>query len=77
MLGFRYAGLDGSVVESPEQARRVFREIVKDENVGVEVTRIMYQSVRPVIVRIPGPEGPSPTRRRLEDLIREAVGIKL
>lgn len=90
MLGFRYAGLDGSVVESPEQARRVFREIVKDENVGViimteraaetigeEVTRIMYQSVRPVIVRIPGPEGPSPTRRRLEDLIQEAVGIKL
>jgi len=90
VLGFRYAGLDGSVVESPEQARRVFREIVKDENVGViimteraaetigeEVTRIMYQSVRPVIVRIPGPEGPSPTRRRLEDLIQEAVGIKL
>ncbi len=90
VLGFRYAGIDGTVVESPEQARRVFSEVVEDENVGViimteqaadtipdEVRRILYQSARPVIVRIPGPEGPSATRRTLQEMIQEAVGIRL
>jgi len=90
VLGFSYAGIGGSVVESPEQARRVFREVVEDENIGViimteraaetigdEVNRILYQSARPVIVRIPGPDGPSPARRSLEELIQEAVGVKL
>jgi V/A-type H+-transporting ATPase subunit F len=90
VLGFRYAGIEGSIVEAPEQARRVFREVVADSNVGViimteraaetigeEVSRILYQSTRPVIVRIPGPEGPLPTRRSLQDMIAEAVGVKV
>jgi len=90
VLGFRFAGVDGTVVESPEQARRAFREKVADQSISViimteqaadtigeEVTRVLYQSARPVIVRIPGPEGPLPGRRELIDLIREAVGIKL
>ena len=90
VLGFRYAGIEGSVVESPEQARRVFHDKVADvsigviimteqaaETVGSEVQQIMYQSARPVIVQIPGPDGPSPRRRSLQQLIQEAVGIKL
>ncbi|HUS57615.1 MAG TPA: V-type ATP synthase subunit F [Planctomycetota bacterium] len=90
VLGFHYAGIEGTVVESPEQARRVFREKVADaavgiiimteraaETVGGEVQQIMYQSARPVIVQIPGPEGPLPSRRSLQQLIQEAVGIKL
>ena len=90
VLGFKYAGLDGDVVESPQQARRVFSEVVKNESVGViiitdqaaetigeEVTRVLYESRRPMIVQIPGPEGPSPTRRGLAEMIREAVGVKI
>jgi len=90
VLGFRHAGIDGSIAETPDQGRRVFREAVQDPNVGViimteqvaetigeEVTRALYGSTRPVVVRIPGPEGPLPGRRRLEDLIAEAVGIKV
>jgi len=90
VLGFRYAGIDGSTVESPDQARRVFHEKAADASIGViivteqaaetvgsEVQRIMYQSTRPVVVQIPGPGGPSPSRRSLQELIQEAVGIKL
>ena len=90
VLGFKYAGIDGDVVESPQQARRVFSEVVKNESVGViiitdqaaetigeEVTRTLYESRRPMIVQIPGPEGPLPTRRSLAELIREAVGVKI
>ena len=90
VLGFKYAGIDGDVVESPQQARRIFQEVVKDQDVGViimtdqaaetigeEVTRTLYESRRPVIVSIPGPEGPSATRRSLAELIREAVGVKI
>jgi vacuolar-type H+-ATPase subunit F/Vma7 len=90
VLGFRYAGIDGTVAETPEGARRAFSEVLKDENVGViivteqtaqtvseEVSRIQYQSTRPVVVRIPGSEGPLPSRLSLEELIREAVGIKV
>jgi vacuolar-type H+-ATPase subunit F/Vma7 len=47
------------------------------ETIGEEVSRILYQSTRPVIVRIPGPEGPLPTRRSLQDMIAEAVGVKV
>lgn len=90
VLGFKYAGIDGDVVESPQQARRVFSEVVKNESVGViiitdqaaqtigeEVDRVLYESRRPMVVQIPGPEGPSPTRRSLAELIREAVGVKI
>jgi len=90
VLGFAFTGIEGFAVESPEQSRRVFMEKVNDPEVGViimteqvaetigdEVTRIMHQSTQPVIVRIPGPEGPSPRRRSLQQLIQEAVGIKL
>jgi len=90
VLGFRHAGLDGSVADTPDEARRVFREVAADPEVGViivtertaqtigeDVTRALYEGTRPVIVRIPGPEGPSPERRRLEELIAEAVGIKV
>jgi len=90
VLGFAFTGIEGVAVESPEQSRRAFVEKANDPQVGViimteqvaetigdEVNRIQYQSTRPVIVRIPGPEGPSPRRRSLQELIQEAVGIKL
>jgi len=90
VLGFAFAGIDGAAVQTPDQARRVFREKAADESIGViimteqaaetvgdEITQYLYHAVRPVVVRIPGPAGPSPQRRSLQQLIQEAVGIKL
>jgi len=90
VLGFRFAGLEGDVVETPAQAREVFERVRQDETVGViimteqsaasigeEVERAIFESTRPIIVRIPGPEGPAPDRRTLQRIIEETVGIKL
>jgi vacuolar-type H+-ATPase subunit F/Vma7 len=78
------------VVETPDEARRAFDEASGDPNVGViitteqmaqtigeAVTRTLYQGTRPVVVRIPGPEGPLPQRRSLQELIQEAVGLRM
>ena len=32
---------------------------------------------RPLIVEVPGPEGPMPGRKTLRQLVQEAVGIRL
>ena len=90
VLGFAFSGIDGTAVESPEHARAIFREKVSDADVGViimtedvaeivgsEVAEVLHQATRPMIVRIPGPGGPLPQRRSLQQLIQEAVGIKL
>lgn len=78
------------MVQTPDQARDVFREKVNDPEIGVlimteeavetvgdEVNQVLYQASRPMIVRIPGPGGPLAQRRSLQQLIQEAVGIKL
>ena len=90
VLGFAFAGVGGTVVQTPDQARDVFREKVNDPEIGVlimteeavetvgdEVNQVLYQASRPMIVRIPGPGGPLAQRRSLQQLIQEAVGIKL
>ena len=90
VLGFRFTGIGGDAVATPDEARRKLAEAVADPSIGViimteqaadtigeDISRILYQSERPILVRIPGPEGPSATRRRLQDLIEEAVGIKV
>ncbi len=90
VLGFAFTGIEGTAVGTPEQARRVFHEKINDQSIGViimteqaaetvgdEVNQILYQSTRPIVVRIPGPGGPSPVRRSLQQLIQEAVGIKV
>jgi len=90
VLGFRFAGVDGDVVETPAQAREAFQRARRDEDVGViimteqsaasigsEIERAIYESTRPIVVQIPGPEGSAPDRRTLQRIIEETVGIKL
>ena len=90
VLGFAHAGVPGEVVEEPEEARRAFAGVVEAgevklliitegvaERIRQEVNRVRFGARMPVIVEIPGPEGPLPGRRTLMELIREAVGIRV
>ena len=90
VLGFRYAGVPGKAVENAEEASRALAEACADESVRIviiedmvaesiheDVNRVRFQSARPVVVEVPGMEGPNPNRADLLKLIREAVGIKL
>lgn len=90
VLGFRFAGVDGVVVESPAEARDQFAKALRLADVGViivpdpiagqlqkEINEVRFQRPKPAVVEIPGPDGRSPDRPKLIDLIREAIGVRV
>jgi len=90
VLGFRYAGVPGHVVRTPEEARAALAEQVEAGRAGViivtedvermirlEVDRLRFGSGPPIVVSVPGPGGPARERRDLLAVIREALGIKV
>ncbi len=90
VLGFRFAGVPGEVVETADQARTVlerFRSpgdtvilIVTDtiaDMVRDLVNALRFDFELPLLVEVPSARGPSPLRKDLLTLIREAVGIKV
>lgn len=90
VLGFSYAGVPGRVVGNSEEAASALAEACADPEVQVviledrvarsifeDVNRVRFSSHRPVVVEVPGLDGPDPNRPDLLKLIREAVGIKL
>ena len=90
VLGFRYAGVEGEIVASPEEAREALARVERSPDIGIliitdvvadtirrEVNAVRFDRALPLVVEVPGPTGPSPQRRDLLAMIREAVGIKI
>ena len=90
VLGFRYAGVKGTVVRNAEEAKEAFREAVKSPNTGIiiindaiaesireDISRVRFEAKEPLVVEIPGPSGPAAQRMSLTKMIQEAVGIRL
>jgi len=90
VLGFAYAGVPGATVETAEETRRAFDQVLEARRAKIliitesaadlireAVDRVRFEAQMPVVVEIPGPEGPKPDRRTLLELIREAVGIRV
>lgn len=88
--GFRLAGVDGQVVNSSPQAAAAVETLAAQPDCGIliltekvaagirsQVERIRLERSRPLIVEIPGPEGPRPGRKSLRQFVQEAVGIKV
>ena len=88
--GFRLAGIAGQVVASAEQAAAAVKDATAHPDCGVivltervaagirqQVETIRWERDRPLIVEIPGPEGPLPGRKRLRQFVQEAVGIRV
>ena len=87
VVGFRMAGVEGTIVESEEEAREALDEAEGEDEVLIisdqvaewlreEIDQIRYGAELPLIVEAPGPEGPTDATPSLFRLIREAVGIK-
>jgi vacuolar-type H+-ATPase subunit F/Vma7 len=89
VLGFRYAGIPGRVVEGGEEAAEVLDEVYESgeeeiiimteqlaNTIRERVNEIRFGTALPLIVEIPGPEGPSDESPALLDMIHEAVGIR-
>jgi vacuolar-type H+-ATPase subunit F/Vma7 len=76
-------------VANAEEARDALAERVAARDVGViivtdqvaatiedEVNALRFESHTPLIVQIPGPDGPAENRPDLPALIREAMGVR-
>lgn len=87
--GFRGAGIPGTAASSADDVLRALKR-AQEENVGIvivteevadmarqEIDNIRFDEELPMIVEIPGPQGPIEGRRSLTDIIREAIGIKV
>lgn len=88
--GFRLAGVDGRAVSNPAQAGDALDSALARSDLGViiltetvaagirervDATRI--ERSQPLLVVIPGPEGPLPGRKTLRQVVQEAVGIRV
>ncbi len=88
--GFRLAGVGGQVVATEQEAAEAVADaverpdyaiIVLTEKVALgireQVEAIRLERDRPLIVEIPGPEGPLPGRKSIRQSVQEAVGIRI
>ena len=89
VLGFSFAGAEGRVVHDGDEAREALDEAIEEgEQTVIVITETLAGDIRdriqevrfgealPLIVEVPGPEGPREETPALADMIREAVGIK-
>jgi V/A-type H+/Na+-transporting ATPase subunit F len=88
--GFRLAGVDGEVVESPARAADALTRAAARPDLGIiiltpavaaairdEVDRLRGQPELPLVVEIPWPETPHVRRKSLREFMQEAVGIRI
>lgn len=88
--GFRLAGIAGQAVNTSEQASAAVETAMAQAECGIivltekvaagirrQVETIRLERERPLIVEIPGPEGPLPERKSLRQFVQEAVGIRV
>lgn len=88
--GFRLAGIEAHAVATAEEAQAAINETAARTDYGVliltekvaawirpQVEIIRLEKDRPLIVEIPGPEGPLSGRKSLRELVQEAVGVSV
>jgi V/A-type H+-transporting ATPase subunit F len=90
VLGFRLVGIDGTDVETREEALGALKAAVAEKEVGIiliteaiaaqvrdEVEARLYGMGFPLVLEIPDLLGPSADRPPLEDIVRKAIGITI
>jgi V/A-type H+-transporting ATPase subunit F len=89
---FRFVGVDGSVVRSPEETRTAFEDVtggrlgecrilILTEQVSMELGQALTDwqlaGKYPLVVELPGIAGHAEGRKTLVESIREAIGISV
>ncbi len=88
--GFRLAGVSGQVVTTAWEAAEAVGQAVTQPDYGIiiltekvaasirqQVDAIRLERDQPLLVEIPGPEGPLPGHKSLRQFVQEAVGIRV
>lgn len=89
VLGYRFAGVSGTVVENAEQARAALKRALAEhrgilliteaieEALSEEVTAHRLRAAAPFLTVVEDIWGKRGKRRSLQDVIYEAIGIRL
>ncbi|MBA4418525.1 MAG: Vacuolar H+transporting two-sector ATPase F subunit [Syntrophus sp. (in: bacteria)] len=88
--GFQLAGIGAQVAATAEEARIAIDEVAAQPDCGIiiitekvaawirpQVEMIRLEREHPLIVEIPGPEGPLSGRKSLREFVQEAVGMSV
>lgn len=88
--GFRLAGIAGQVVDTAPEAALALEAAAARADAGIiiltekiaggirdQVDAMRLVRTRPLLVEIPGPEGPVTGRKSLREFVQEAVGIRV
>ena len=88
--GFALTCVNGQVVSTAAELQQALNVVLDDKDVGIvlvtedvadlarqRVDELVIRSRVPIVVEIPGPEGTSPERPSLSELIRRTIGIRV
>jgi V/A-type H+-transporting ATPase subunit F len=88
--GFGLTGVHGQVISTSDELHQALESVLGDKDVGIvlvtedvadlarqRVDELVIRSRIPIVVEIPGPEGTSPERPSLSELIRRTIGIRV
>jgi vacuolar-type H+-ATPase subunit F/Vma7 len=88
--GFGLAGVQGQIVRTTEELHEALDAAEADGEIGIvlvtedvanlsrqHMDKLKVRSTRPLVVEIPGPEGPGSDRPPLRDVVRRTIGVKI
>lgn len=88
--GFALTGIHGQVATTAADLRQALDAALADAEIGIilltedaadldrqRVEKLMLRTSTPLIVELPGPQGPNPDRPSLNDVIRRTIGVKI
>jgi vacuolar-type H+-ATPase subunit F/Vma7 len=90
VMGFDLVGVHGRVVSAEADLHQVLDDALADAETGIvmitedvarlarrRIDTLKVRSTQPIVVEIPGPEGPDPDRPSLSEVIRRTTGVRL
>ena len=88
--GFALVGVQGQEAVSMEEVNQALDQALSASDIGIilvtedvsaliedRMDQLKLRSTVPLVVEIPGPEGPSPDRPPLSEVIRRTIGVKI
>jgi V/A-type H+-transporting ATPase subunit F len=90
VAGFRLAGIAGQAATTRQETQAAVEHVAARPDCGVviitekladgirqQIEAIRLERERPLLIEIPGPEGPLPGRKSLREFVQEAVGMRI
>jgi V/A-type H+/Na+-transporting ATPase subunit F len=90
VLGFSLVGVHGKAVSTAAEVNEALDEALSTSDAGIvlvtedvaglietRMDQLKLRSTVPLVVEIPGPQGMSPDRPSLNEMVLRAIGVKL